>query len=367
LTTRVPLREIDYKAIRFLLKWSEGSEVLRERALRKFDIDRKRGRIFIDPKEPIVYPYMRCEARFTLGDYSDWTGWELRDPFAQSIWMRNPFKVPVWNCEPVGRIYVMGEQGLGDEVLFSQAIFDLKNYAKEIVFETQERLCSVFERSFGIQCVPAIVNADGFRMAQEFEADAWVSTGELVRRFRRSWQNFHRKPYLIPDPSRIAEMERYRGRIGLSWRGAQGTLDWKKLKGLHPDGVSLQYDQDEEDIERPHIDLKNDVEGVIALCSVLGGAVSCSSTQAHFAAAVGCPLDMIIADRGTGIRPNILPWRWMDFSQTKVPRRAWWYPDTVNVYQNFGEYIAYSTRKRGRNERIAGRGQPCLDERVAAA
>jgi len=326
-----------------MLERSAGGAVTKKHHLAKFDRAWKRGQLFYCKEETQLQKWMRCEARFTLGDYSDWGGWQYRDRWAEKIWWHNPFPVPVWTGQPVNHLYIVGEQGIGDEVFFSQCVLDLKKRIPRITFETQERLQAVFERSFGIETQKAIVGADLIRRAQPFTADAWVSLGELPRALRRSPEHFHRGQYIRCDNNRVAEMERYRGRVGVSWRGAQGKIDWRKVKAKYPDALSLQYDQDpkEEEIERPHIDLREDIEGVLALLSVLGRVVSVSTTVAHLAAASGVPLDLCIANPNTGIRNNIMPWRWLNLSDKRVPRKSVWYGDHVNVWQNWGEYAAH--------------------------
>lgn len=343
-TPTAPMSHIDYRALRLMLERSDGAAVMKNKHLKRFDRAWKRGQLFYCKEETNLQRWMRCEARFTLGNYEDWSGWEYRDKWSEKIWFHNPFKVPVWDTKPVGHLYIVGEQGLGDEILFSQCVIDCQKIAKEITFETQQRLESVFQRSFGIETKPAIVGADGIRRAQPFEADAWVSLGELARLYRRNQSSFIRTSYIACDPERVREMEPYRGRIGISWRGAQGRVDWRKLKEMYPGCLSLQYDQDptEEDVERPDIDLREDIEGVLALLSVLSKVVTVSTTVAHMAASQGVDMDLIIANARTGIRQNILPWRWLNLSDPNVPRKSLWYGDNVKVYQNWGEYAAYA-------------------------
>ena len=341
-TPIAPMREIDYKALRLMLELSDGSNYAKKRHIHHFDRAWKRGQLFYCKEETGFQKWVRCEARFCLGDYTDWTGWQHRDRWSEKVWYHNPFKVPVWDTKPTGRLYVIGEQGLGDEVLMSQCILDAKKLASEVVVETQERLMGVFERSFNVRTVRAIVGADTIRRAQPFEADAWVSLGELPRLYRRAKTDFPRCPYVYPDPGRVPEMECYRGRVGISWRGAQGRIDWRKLKKMYPDCLSLQYDQAEEEVEKPHVDLRNDLEGVLAFLSVLEKLVTVSTTVAHLAASSGVKTDLIIADRGSGIRHSITPWRWLDLSQTDVPRKAIWYGDHVKVWRSWGEYYAHS-------------------------
>lgn len=336
-----PLKEIDYRALRLMLERSSGSETLKKKHLTRFDRAWNRKQLFYCREETELQKWMRCEARFTLGDYSDWAGWQFRDKWSQKIWYHNPFTVPIWTGDYVEVLYVVGEQGLGDEILFSQCVLDAQKKVGKVVVETQERLQSIFERSLKVETQRAIVGADGIRRAQPFEASAWVSLGELPRVFRKSRESFIRRPYIAPDESRSGEMEPYRGRVGISWRGAQGKIDWQKLKKMYPNCLSLQYDQAEEDVERPHIDLRNDTEGVLALVQVLEKVVTVSTTVAHFAASSGVETEVIIANPKSGIRQNILPWRWLDLSQTKIPRKTLWYGDNVKVYQNWGEYYAW--------------------------
>lgn len=341
-TPVLPMKEIDYRALRLMLERADGPGLIKKKHLTKFDRAWKRGELFYSKEETQMQKWVRCEARFTLGDYSDWSGWQYRDKWSEKIWFRNPFKAKVWDTRPVNRLYIVGEQGLGDEVLLSQCIENCKAIVGEVVFETQDRLQSIFERSFGIRTQRAIVGADLIRRAQPFEADAWVSLGELPRVFRRKWEDFPRRPYILHNPERSKEMEPYRGRVGISWRGAQGRIDHEKAKKMYPDCISLQYDQAEEEVEKPHIDLRNDLEGILALLSVLKKVVTVSTTVAHLSAASGVDTDVVIANQKTGIRNNILPWRWLDLSQQKIPRKAWWYGNNVKVYSSFGEYVAYS-------------------------
>ena len=67
-----------------------------------------------------------------------------------------------------------------------------------------------------------------------------------------------------------------------------------------------------------------------------------STSVAHMAASSGVRTDVVIANRKTGIRYNILPWRWLNLSDNKTPRKSIWYGDHVSVYLNWGEYAAYN-------------------------
>jgi hypothetical protein len=320
-----------------------GPEFLKKRELRKFDLSWRKGEL-VYGEEQDTHKWWKCEARFALGHYEDYGGWEHRHPWTQRCHKENPFPVPQWRGQPVKKLYVLAEQGLGDEVMLSQTVLDAKKICGEVVLECQDRLQSIFERSLGVRTVASVVLPNGNREAQDFEADAWVNLGDLPRLYRRKWSDFPREAYLKADPERAASLSSYKGRTGISWRGAQGTYTAEAFSGLAPGAVSLQYDQGpDEDVEQPPVDLKNDLEGVFALVSVLDRLITVSTSVAHFAASQGVNVDLIVAPMNTGVRSHILPWRWLDFTQN-VPRKAWWYPDSVRVYRSIEEYRAYEGR-----------------------
>lgn len=324
----VPIKEIDYRALRLLMLRSEGNAWKKERAVRKFDLAWRHGQLAIPDNESEEQKWWRCEARFLLGDYSDWSGWQYRDRWAASIWFQNPYPVKCWDGSPVDHLYIVGEQGLGDEVLFAQLIPEAKKVCKTITLETQPRLQPIFER-LGVRTAPAKLNPDGMRLKQDFEADAWVSLGDLPRLYRGV---FSRCPYLTANQNQIARYAALKGRVGVSWRGRQG--EEKRL--IEPGFLSLQYDQAwDEEVERPDLDLTNDLEGILGLLSNLERVVTVSTTVAHLAAALGVRTEVVLANPRTGRAGNILPWRWMDYSKKG---RTNWYGDHVKVYENHAEY-----------------------------
>jgi len=63
--------------------------------------------------------------------------------------------------------------------------------------------------------------------------------------------------------------------------------------------LSLQYDEQRPDIKTPHMDLRNDIEGVVALCSVLDNVVTVPTSVWHMAAAVGTYAEVVMTPRGS--------------------------------------------------------------------
>lgn len=345
------LSELDYRALRYLLGRCEGTKFEKQRLLKKWDKAYREGRLD-RAKESADDKWRLAEARFMLGEYGDWSGWEFRDQWAASNWFKNPFPVPVWDGSP-GRVYVIGEQGVGDEVFFAQCLVDLKKRC-EVVLETQPKLIPVLSQL--VECVPAKMNENGRRVVQSFEADYWVALGELPRIFRKSRKDFPRTPYLDAKPD-----ERYRGRVGISWRGNQGS-EPEILKAF-PDALSLQYDQHwDEECEQPSVDLYNDLQGVFSVIRGLDRVVTVSTSVAHFASAMGVPCDVILASK-----TNQLPWKWLNEA---CPGGTWWYPQTTRVFRNWNEYR--HSRAWRECQRVGGadrpaHGDPAKEPSLAAA
>ena len=94
-----------------------------------------------EAKENIGY------AKLMLGDFSGWNGYE--DMIGSSKYRKHkPLgKEPYWNGEKGGRLYVKGEQGIGDEISFSSILEDARK-DNDIIFDCGEKLEGLFRRSF---------------------------------------------------------------------------------------------------------------------------------------------------------------------------------------------------------------------------
>lgn len=281
--------------ISFMLNRSGESRLVVDRALRSIQksIRRNGERMVYQTFSPEIRHNLCC-SRILQGNFSDWTGWEYRDEWAEA--MRNGISsIPFWTGEPVDRLVVIGEQGVGDEILWASILPEAMIRCKQVTYCCDERLVAPLARALpGLHTKTRYVDArddllDGY--------DAYIPAADLMCLFRLNARHFPRKPFLKPDPARLPEFEKYRDRVGVSWRGRHGSLNPSEL-GLNG-AVNLQYDASNVWFDQPHIDLKNDIEGVITLCSVLSHVVCVPTSVWHFAAAVGTPTDVILPDAGT--------------------------------------------------------------------
>lgn len=333
-----PFKEVDYRAMRLILDRCEASPLKRRMLLKKLEKDWRAGRL-VSGRQPTQNRKMDCEARLMLGHFTDWDGWQYRDPWAAGLW-HNPeiMGMKPWNGLRTGHLYIMGEQGVGDEVFFAQALPACLALADKVTFEGDPRLIPALKRMGVHEVISSDYVWDGFvksRKMLKFEADAWMASGDLPRVLCRLKDV--RPPfavnYIQPDPEQVKKYERYKGRVGISWRGAQGHYKAGEFQKLAGDkALSLQYDQSPlEKVEKPEgLDLREDFEGVLGLLANLEKIITVSTTVAHLAFASGVAGDLILAPKN-GRHQNILNWKY------GLNRKTPWYP-SANVYQALSEY-----------------------------
>ncbi|MGH6970026.1 MAG: flagellar protein FlbA, partial [Caulobacteraceae bacterium] len=247
-------------------------------------------------------------------------------------------------------LLVMGEQGLGDEVLFANMlpeVMEALGPKGRMIFAVEPRLVSLFQRSFPAAEVLAHVtyrqNGRNYRGAPALEdragIDLWTPIASLLRRFRRDLSSFPDRPrFLAPDAARV---EHWRRTLEAAPPGRKVGLLWKSMKVesararyyspfelwapvLKTPGVgfvNVQYGDCEAEIawaERelgvevwtpPGIDLKNDLDDIGALACALDLTLGAMNATSNIAAACGAPAWIISAPAAwTRLGTDRLPW-----------------------------------------------------------
>lgn len=295
-------------------------------------------------------------------------GWDLYD----SRWETEEFlaqdrsrNLPPWDgaYRSALKLLVWGEQGLGDQVLFSSQIADLVQKGATPVLEVDPRLVPLVQRSFPDLCVYAY---DSVPASTVDLLDAQIPMGSLGRILRRRTSDFHtREPFLTAEANRAEELrKRYlaaaQGRkiVGIGWHsvnpsfGAQKSLplnQWEPVLSENRDAffVSLQYGDVKEQVRRasrvsgvdilvdPDVDHIGDFEAAAAQVAAMDLVVSTSNTAVHLAGALAVPTWVMV--------PNVPEWRWGLEGDTTP-----WY-ESVRVYRQLeqGDWGAVLTAVNG--------------------
>jgi tetratricopeptide (TPR) repeat protein len=282
-----------------------------------------------------------CHLR--LGEFEK--GWSQYEPLVRK------YSQPRWDGNRVpGTLLLWSDEGIGDQIIYSSAIPDLKDRAGQIVVEVDPRLVQMFERSF-----PNVTVVGAQSASYPDPVDAQDVMSGLARHLRRHWEDFpvREQGFLKPDDERVRQLRKRfaadgRPIIGLSWVSKNPTFgrfksarltDFEALLRLPGYRfVDLQYGDtatERQEVERElgvkverfdDIDNFNDLEGLAALISACDAVLTTSNTTAHLAGAVGARA-WVMAPFGRGHL-----WYWF-VDRPKSP----WYPHLQVRYQLQGQ------------------------------
>lgn len=263
-------------------------------------------------------------------------------------------------------VVVHGEQGLGDEVLFSSVLPELialrEDHARDrgvaqaqaandsrIIIESHSRLRDVLRRSFPSLDIHGTRDREFLSWATEREIHWSCPIGNLAKFFRRKDADFpaHRG-YLKANPALTAL---YRGQlemiaqgrpiVGVSWTGGfrQTQAHYRSIPlhdlmpiiGQDACFVSMQHDPDEDECDDlaqytharvhrfPQAAAATSMDKVFALINACDLLITVANSSYHFAGSIG--------REAWVLNPYRCAWR-------EVPRteRSQWYPNTVRLF-----------------------------------
>jgi Flp pilus assembly protein TadD len=251
-------------------------------------------------------------------------GWLRSKPTS----VRREAEVALWNGVPGAdrTLLIAADQGIGDEILHACCIPDVAADVGRVVIECDQRLVTLFQRSFPAALVHPYVRV-GDRHRPEHLYD-WVPEScrplfyadgaVLLSKYRGTvaQADAAARPWLVPDPERVAGMRAALDalgpglKVGVAWRSRRlTTFRLPHYPGIAPfeavfeapgvTFVSLQYGigWEQEIAERtapvaviPGLDTTNDIEGVFALVAALDLVICPSSTVGWIAASQNRPV-----------------------------------------------------------------------------
>ncbi len=285
------------------------------------------------PAQDAMYRYAQSLLLLTAGEIgAGWDAYAVRNEEAYPDYVQHRLTRPGWAGEPLAgkSLLVMGEQGLGDEVLFANVLTDVAREigpTGQLLIAVEPRLVTMFQRSFGTAQVLAYeTNREGVQTIREVPAlpagsyDMWARLGDLMARHRRSLSDFPTSPggFLKADPGRI---EHWRAvlashgpgpKVGVIWRSlvinAQRQKFYPPLEHWEPvfrtpgvTFVNLQLGDCSDELRviahatgaelktLPDIDLRTDLDDLAALSCALDLVIGPATATTNIAAAVGAP------------------------------------------------------------------------------
>ncbi len=187
--------------------------------------------------------------------------------------------------------------------------------------ETEERLISLFKRSFGSEKKFVTFKAYSKNKKKINEFDKILYAGSLGKLFRNKLSSFPKKNFLIDDKSKTEQMRKKIDKIsnlkkiGLAWRSKREVIGEDKSISLdilssiinlkNFTFINLQYGDTKDEIVKFNkkninkiytindLDLFNDFEAISSLLTNLDLFITVSNSTAHLAGALGVPTWLI--------------------------------------------------------------------------
>lgn len=241
---------------------------------------------------------------------------------------------PVWSEQKNRRVLIWGEQGIGDEIMYSSIIPELCEKSSHVLVRCDERLINLFKRSFpeNITYFPST------KLISEAAYDYHLPIGSLPMYFRRSLGSFKKASlgFLSPDEERSRKissaLSSYKDKklIGISWKTKSSVRNATKrnlslsdlARKIIKDDVklvNLQYGDVSDDIfeletkygikvlQLKDLDITNDIDGLASLMSNCDEIISTTNMTVHLAGALGLKTKVLV--------PYSPRWIWGDGSQ----------------------------------------------------
>lgn len=160
-----------------------------------------------------------------------------------------------WDGTPGKTVILWGEQGLGDEIMFSSCLEDAIRDCKRVIWDCHPRLSDTYARSFPQIEVHGTRKNYYLEWFDKCDADAHCSITTAASFYRKRKEHFPGTPFLKAD---AAEVAKYRAgskrlRVGISWQGGSKNTNtdlrsialekWMPILEQDCDFFSFQYTQ----------------------------------------------------------------------------------------------------------------------------
>ena len=249
------------------------------------------------------------------------------------------------NINELGRIFLCEEQGIGDKILYASLLHELDNKNYEIFLETDERLLSVFKRSFNYIKIVSKKNRP-----DPSSFDSGFGIASLPGFLRKNIEAFKNQKirFLESDQEKkinfrkILKNESSQQICGLAWKSGNEQIGFNKSIGLEnfaalsllPNTrfVNLQYEATDDEIQflrdkckidiinLKDVDLFNDIDSLFSLVDACDFVVTSSNVTVHISGSLGKKTFLLVPN------DNGKLWYWHDKHSRSI-----WYP-SVQIF-----------------------------------
>ena len=248
--------------------------------------------------------------------------------------------IPEWNKDelPMEETIVIGEQGIGDQVLF----LNILNYlaSKNFTFSLDKRLIADYQYSY-----PSF-NFISTDEISKFTFKYFIFLGDFIKYFIKSKDDFININSTLKENIKFIfnSCEKGSKKIGISWKSTKSLSESRSrslnlLELMSPLNVTdanfynLQYgvvaeeimlvkDQLNINIIHENFDYFNDLSKLLSLIHALDFVITTDNVTAHLAGACGKKTYLLVPDKKSRV------WFWHN------EKRSSWYPNTSIYFFN---------------------------------
>jgi hypothetical protein len=255
---------------------------------------------------------------------------------------------PDWDGTKGQTVVVQCDQGLGDQIMFSQCLPQLIADCKQVIIECSKRMVGYFRRNFPGVIVYGTLKDAQVDWTKNHPIEAHIHISGLGKFYRHKDADFPRTAYAKADPVRVEQWKEWlkpfpKPWVGIGWKGGiqqtQAHIRSMTLEDLRPilekpgTFIDLSYMDNNAEIARWNIANKSqvirppvdvgDYDDTIALIAALDEMVSVTTSAVHVCGALGRSCHVLV--------PEVAQWRYAyrygDGTQMS------WYPDSVKMYR----------------------------------
>lgn len=301
-----------------------------------------RNAINIDPHDNFNY-FVLSECQFFQNNFSDgFKNFEYRfkEMEGQPFVTKPNFSLPDWSPDlGYKKILIWGEQGVGDQILFSTIVPELLNLFEKVTLLIDERLCQAYKDSYkNMEILP--LN----KSINQASYDYQISIGSLGKFFRKSISDFKSlNPLLKVNNQRFSKPSKIR--CAFSWKSKGAPKS--RLKSLELEMLSqifeiediefynIQYSDEKNEIEKINkklsnkikyvdgLDTYNDIYGLMQFLDTCDFVFSTSNSNVHFSGALGKTTYLLL--------PKAIGKMW--YWENDFENKNLWYPSITKFYQ----------------------------------
>ena len=293
--------------------------------------------ISLNPKSYDAYVFKSLIELSQNNFLEGWKNYEFR-------WFKQAERIsitkPKWDGKKINqKIIIWGEQGLGEQILFTSIIPEIEKIFEKIILVIDAKLKLIYEESF-----PNIKILTPNEEWSKEDFNCHLPLGSLGKFFRNDLQSFPEKNNYLETNSMKNNGNKLK--CGLSWKSVNSVEGGFKsieldnllpiLKNKNLDFFNVQYTDEKKNIEQFNkknnlkiqnidgLDTFNDLHSLSKYLKSFNFIITISNTTAHLAGSLGVPT-LLMLPKNIGKL-----WYW----DNSIDGKNLWYPSVRIFKQN---------------------------------